>query len=41
MEMILGTTTSTPMVRMDFDPTIGIEENNVNIQVGSVYPNLH
>ena len=32
-------TTSTPMVRMDFDPTIGIEENNVNIQVGSVFPN--
>ena len=27
------------MVRMDFDPTIGIEENNVNIQVGSVFPN--
>ena len=23
---------------MDFDPTIGIEENN-NIQVGSVFPN--
>ena len=32
-------TTSTPMIRMDFDPTIGIEENNINIQVGSVFPN--
>jgi len=32
-------TTSTPMVRMDFDPTIGIEENNSNIQVGSIFPN--
>ena len=27
------------MVRMDFDPTIGITENNENIQVGSVFPN--
>lgn len=32
-------TTSSPMVRMDFDPTIGITENNENIQVGSVFPN--
>ena len=32
-------TTSTPMVRMDFDPTIGLEENNGNIQVGSIFPN--
>ena len=32
-------TTGTPMVRMDFDPTIGLEENSSNIQVGSVFPN--
>ena len=32
-------TTSTPMVRMDFDETIGIEENTSNIQVGTIYPN--
>lgn len=32
-------TNSTPMVRMDFDPTIGIEENNETIQVSSIFPN--
>lgn len=42
LDMADGTwyyTTSTPMVRMDFDPTIGIEENNSNFQVGSIFPN--
>lgn len=31
--------TSTPYVRMNFDPSVGIEENNANVSIGNVYPN--
>ena len=31
--------TATPFVRMNFDPTIGVEENNTSFQVGNVFPN--
>ncbi|MDB3905116.1 T9SS type A sorting domain-containing protein [Crocinitomicaceae bacterium] len=32
-------TTSTPIVRMDFDPTIGLDENALEMQVGTIFPN--
>ena len=41
LDLIDGTwyyTTSTPMVRMNFDPTVGIENNTSNVSV-SIYPN--
>ena len=31
--------TGTPFVRLNFDPTIGIEENNTSFQVGNIFPN--
>ena len=31
--------TGTPYVRLNFDPTIGIEENNTAFTVGNVFPN--
>ena len=31
--------TGTPYVRLNFDPTIGIEENNTAFSVGNVFPN--
>ena len=31
--------TGTPFVRMNFDPTIGVEENSTSFQVGNVFPN--
>jgi hypothetical protein len=31
--------TGTPFVRLNFDPTIGIEENSVSFQVGNIFPN--
>lgn len=31
--------TATPYVRLNFDPTIGIEENETGISLGNVYPN--
>lgn len=31
--------TSTPYVRLNFDPGVGIEENNTNVKIGNVYPN--
>jgi len=31
--------TSTPYVRLNFDPTVGIEENNNDVNIGKVYPN--
>ena len=32
-------TTSTPIVRMDFDPTIGLDENTSEMKVGTIFPN--
>ncbi|MDG2153680.1 MAG: T9SS type A sorting domain-containing protein [Crocinitomicaceae bacterium] len=32
-------TNSTPIVRMDFDPTIGLNENALEMQVGTIFPN--
>jgi len=32
-------TTSTPVVRLNFDPTIGINENSTEISGVSIYPN--
>ena len=31
--------TGTPYVRMNFDPTIGIEENHTTFMVGNIFPN--
>ena len=31
--------TGTPMVRLNFDPTAGLEENNITFSVGNVFPN--
>ncbi len=32
-------TNSTPIVRMDFDPTIGLDENTSEMQIGTIFPN--
>lgn len=31
--------TSTPYVRLNFDPSVGIEENTSSISIGNIYPN--
>ncbi len=31
--------TGTPMVRLNFDPSVGIEENEAAVSIGKVYPN--
>lgn len=42
LDMVDGTwyyQTSTPYVRLNFDPSVGIEENEASVSIGNVYPN--